>query len=169
MKKSLKSPEWILVISLLAILASIVLIAKINVHRAMIAISEADLKPSEMVAVLVEGAVRKPGIYQIIPGTPIQSVCKKAGLKRYADLKKIDLTARIEAPTHLVIQELSEIEVAIAGEVILPTQLRLPIGTRICDLKSKIQLTEQADSACFRSRRQLKDGEFFEIPKKTVE
>ena len=169
MKKSLQSSEWILALSLLAILASSILIAKVNVYRATTAIAEADLKPVEAVAVLIEGAVQRPGTYQVIPGTLTRTVLKKAGLKRHADLNGIDVTKRIEEATHLTIQEISEIEVAIGGEVVLPTQLRLPIGARVCDLKSKIQLTEQANPACLKSRRQLKNGEFFEIPKKTVE
>jgi hypothetical protein len=74
----------------------------------------------------------------------------------------------IEEPLHLVVEEFSEIVVRIKGAA-TPVELRVPTGSRISDLKSKVSLTAEADKAFFRRKRLLKNGEIIEVPKKTVE
>ncbi len=173
LKNSLVSSEWFLVLSLLAILASLVILAKINVYRASVLMDVRVLAPEEPVSITIEGAVSKPGTYKVIPGSTLAQVLKKARPKTYANLKEIDLTQRVKAPHTLVIEELSEITVFIDGAVESPQELRLPPKTRICDLKSKVQFTTDADpellKAFLKKRRELKDGEILWVPKKSVE
>lgn len=168
MKKSLHSSEWVLVASLLLIMASLVTIAKINATRAATTLSAYDLQPEE-ICITIEGAVCKPGEYKVLSGTPLHEAVRKARPKPFANLKKIPLTEIIEAPTHIEIGELSEIHISVGGAVSTPANLIVPVGTRICDLKSKVSLTAEADKAFFRRRKRLKEGEFIEVPKKTVE
>ncbi len=74
MKKSLESSEWLLISSLLAILLSLILIAKINTHRASVALSTQSSQSEECSAeirIFINGAVEKP-IELIVPtGTRI--------------------------------------------------------------------------------------------------
>ncbi len=168
-KKSLQSSEWLLVGSLLAILASLVLVAKINLYLSSETLSNFHLEPEKLIEISISGAVHKPGIYQISQGMPLEKALKKARPKKNACLKKLDLEQKVETPLQVVLEELSEIVVTIEGAVEEAVELRLEPGARICDLKSKIRLTEEADRRFFKRRRILKDGEKITIPKKSVE
>ncbi len=66
-------------------------------------------------------------------------------------------------------QILTEITVHVRGAVLEPAQLKMPVQSRICDLKSKISLASNADRTFFRRKKRLKNGEIIEVPKKTVE
>ena len=169
MKEKIKSSEWILVGSLLLIMASLVLIAKVNAYRVATTISEKDLKQEEIL-VSISGAVEKPGDYTVLlSGTTYGEVVRKARPKPFADLKKISLKEPIEAPVSLVIEELTEVKISLRGAVVKPIELTVPAGSRICDLRSKISLTAEADKAFFRRRKLLKEGDVIEVPKKTVD
>lgn len=168
MKKSLTSSEWILVASLILIMASLVVIAKVNAHRASSTLAIEDLEPEEIL-VTIEGAVAKPGTYSVPSGTTMESALRKARPKANANLKVLPLQQLIEAPLHLTLQELTEIAVSIRGAIAEPVEITLPAHSRICDLKSKVSFTTETDKRFFRRRRVLKDGEVVEVPKKTVE
>lgn len=168
MKKSIRSTEWLLAISLLAVMASLVIVSKINVHRADSTLAT-EGKEAEMIAVTIEGAVAKPGSYSVPAGTPVETVLRKARPKPWANLQKISLRQIVEAPINIVVEELSEIKVTVKGAVVECEEIVLPARSRICDLKSKIHLSEEADKGFFRKRRALKQGEIIEVPKKTVE
>ncbi len=168
MKKSLPSSEWLLVASLLMIMASLVVIAKVNAYRAASSITAKDLQQEE-IWVTIEGAVAKPGRYRALSGQTIGEVVRKARPNPFADLKKIPLKEIVEAPMQLQIEELSEVQVFIQGAVAEPVEIRVPARTRICDLKSKVSLTAEADKTFFRRRKMVKDGEILEVPKKTIE
>lgn len=168
MKKSLQSSEWLLIGSLLAIMASLVIIAKVNAYRAASTISIADLK-QEQILVTIAGAVAKPGEYSVLSGTPISEVLRKARPKPWANLQILPIKQVIEAPLHLNVEELTEITVSVRGAVDEPMKIVLPAKSRICDLKSKVSLTAEADKSFFRRRKVLKEGDVIEVPKKTVE
>ncbi len=166
MKSSLPSSEWVLVGSLLLVMISLVLIAKVNAHRACSILEQTG--PTE-VLVGVDGAVVKPGEYEVPVGTTIGSVLRKARPKANANLKIIPLNQPIEVATRLMVQELTEITVSVRGAVVEEKEIVLPVGSRICDLKSKVLCTAEADRRFFRRKKLLKDGQVLEVPKKTVE
>lgn len=168
MKKSLQSSEWFLVASLLLIMVSLVTISKISATKATSQLSVEE-KNQKKVLVTVEGAVKKPGSYFIEVGSSIQDVLKITKPLPNADLKKWLLLEEIQSDCRIEISELSEIVVSIKGAVVKPIELTLPVGSRICDLKSKILLSEDAEKAFFRRRKRLKNGDIICVPKKTVE
>ena len=168
MKKSLQSSEWVLAGSLLLIMASLVIIAKINVYRAASTLSSPDLQIEEIL-VAVSGAVKKPGEYHVPAGTPLEAVLRRAKPLPHANLKGLSLKEPIDAPRDLFVEELTEITVFVSGAVQEPMKLTLPARSRVSDLKSKVVLSPDADKSYFRRRRWLKNGEKIEVPKKTVE
>jgi protein involved in polysaccharide export with SLBB domain len=167
-KNSLLNSEWILVSSLLLILASLVVLAKINTYRAAILVETHKLEPVEAVAVTIEGAVARPGTYQIIPGTLMSQVLKKARPSHLADLTRFSANQRIKNPIHIQIEPLREITIYLEGEVTGSCEIHLPPESRLCDLKSKIEFTSLADQAFIQSlgkkRRRLKNGEILFVP-----
>ncbi len=168
MKNSLRSSNWFFSFSILLVIASFVLVAKINAHRASSVISEKVLEQEEIL-VTIHGAVAKPGEYKVLAGTTLGEVLQKTRPKPNANIKMIPLNELIVAPLTLEIAELSEITVWVRGAVTEPVEIVLPSNSRICDLKSKISLTHDAEKSFFKRRKRLRDGEIIEVPKKTVE
>lgn len=168
MKKSLYSSEWILVLSLLAIMASLVLIAQVNASRALSTLALDDAKEAD-VLVTVEGAVGKPGEYLVPSGTTVEQALRKAKPKPWANLQSLPLTKIIEEPLHIAVEELTEITVFVRGAVTEPLELTLPAQARVSDLKSKVSLSKDADKTFFRRKRMLKNREIIEVPKKGLE
>lgn len=164
MNKNLTSSEWFLAASLLAIMASLAAIAKINSGKAFSQIEAYEANQPKTVMVSVRGAVAKPGPYPMELGSSLIETARKAKPNRFANLQNLALEKTAEGTLVLDIQKLKEIEVLISGSVQNPGPVRLPAGSRLCDLKSKIQCSEQADRAFLKRRRLLKDGEIVEIP-----
>jgi hypothetical protein len=65
-----------------------------------------------------------------------------------------------------VVEELKELKIIVRGAVVDPGVIVMPLGARICDLKSKVVLGDEADKTFFKRRRLLKNGEIIEVPKK---
>jgi hypothetical protein len=166
LSQALRSSEIVLVGSLLLILFSVLLIAKTTAACSYTALDELTLPPHAPYPVTIDGAVKKPGIYQVLPGTPLKKIVKKSCPTRSADLKKIDLEALVEGPLEVHVGAITEIGVRIEGAVSAPLTLTLPVGTKVHDLRSKISLNPEADPTIFKSRRMLKDGEILTVPKK---
>ncbi len=168
MQKSLQSSEWILVASLLILLASLVAITRFHEHRKAAQLTLLAQTVEKPISISIEGAVQKPGIYSVLPGTRLGDAVKKSHPKRFANLRSLDLEQPVEMDLALHISELASIRVHIMGAVEYPVELEVPSGTRLCDLKSKIHYTPLADPSFLKSRRLLKDGEIIEVQKKVA-
>lgn len=166
--KKLRRSEWIVACSFFMIMCSLVLISKIYVYQARSLLFN-PLPEQRTVSVTVSGAVAKPGSYQVLVGTPVSQVLKRARLKPIADVQTIALNSLIEDASHLYIPEVTEVTVTVRGEVLMPQTITLPAGSRICDLKERISFTQEAEKSYFRRRKRLKNGEIIWVPKKTVE
>jgi hypothetical protein len=167
-ERKVRSSEWLLVVSLIFIMAALVVIAKVNAHRASSLIVSEDLK-QETVLVTIEGAVAKPGVYPVLAGSLVGEALRKARPKPLANLQILPLGQLVEGPLHIKVEELSEVTVYVVGAVVEPVEMVLPAGSRICDLKAKVNLTAEANKSFFRRRKLLKNGEKIVVPKKVVE
>ena len=167
--KSLHVSEWILVSSVLLLLVSFVVIAQCHAHRRASQLKFCLDTIEPMVTVSIEGAVLKPGSYSVSSGTRLGEVIKKSRPKRFADLRSVDAAVLVDANISLFIAELSTIRVRILGPGVDGADLEVPAGTRVCDLRSKIQWFPMADRAVLKSRRLLKDGEEIYVPEKGLD
>lgn len=145
------------------ILVSLIAIAKIQAWRYSY---ETSIKEQVKISVRVEGFVERPGIYEMVQGALVGDALKKAHPKRFADLRNIDLKAKIAASIDLKIEPLQSIAVHVRGAVKKPQTLELPPGTRLCQIKKIVELTEEGNEQFFKKRQQLSDGEIVEVPKK---
>jgi hypothetical protein len=159
MEKSLRSSEWTILLSFLLILASLFIFTRCKIHKTAAYLAAETIAPEELIPVTFQGAVAKPGTYPAPPGTLLKNIIKKCRPQKNADLSSIDLNRRIEAPLELVIAEKKEILVWIAWGSEEPVALRLPLGARLCDLKSKIYIDPILDDSILKKRRLLQDGE----------
>lgn len=149
MDKNLKQAEWIFVTTILLLMASLVIVGGVNAKKTSSLLSDHHFPSHEKCRVKIEGAVAKPGVYLVLPGTPLKTIIKKSSPMPYADLKKICMEERIEHSLNIEVETLNEINVTINGE-----QLSVPPGTRVCQLKKYMDVP---DHKIFKSRRILKD------------
>jgi DNA uptake protein ComE-like DNA-binding protein len=168
MKHSLSRSEWSFLAIFFLIMATLVLIAKVNITRAADTLRRIGAEKAE-IFVTIEGAVKRPGTYTVKEGASVKSILQKAGPKHTADLRNIPIKELVINSTHWVIPELKEIHVFIDGAVLSPSEEIMPVGSRICDLKSKVICTADADKSFFKRKRRLKNGEKIEVPKKALE
>ena len=164
MSKNLQSSEWIFVSAILILLATLIAISRLHEHRRALQIKLFTSKEEAPIHVSVEGAVLKPGCYEVTSGTLLKEVLRKSRPKRFANLREIDPEEVLKGDRFIQIEELTSIRVRVEGEVFSPIDLELPVGSRVSDLKVKIECTSHADRGFLKNRRLLKDGEIIEVP-----
>jgi len=167
-ESSVYASEWILVGSLALLFISLFVIATIRDGHKNFQIKNCLEDKVEPIEIDIRGAVLKPGRYSFLPGVRLKEVLKKSIPKKHADLRLFDLNKQIGESLEIVVTELSSISIRVEGAVMCPVDLMLPPGTRLCGIKSKIQLEEDADTNFLKKRRILKDGELILIPRRSV-
>ena len=166
MKKSLEASEWILSFSLILILASLFAISRFHEHRKKNQLTACRDAFAGLVDIAISGEVAHPGVFPAALGSRLGDTVKKSRPKCFADLRGIDLDRPVEKAIDLAIPRMSEILIRIEGAVAAPIDLLMPSGSRICDLKPKIECDSDADLRFFRKRRLLKNGETILIPQR---
>ena len=164
--KSLKSSEWLLVGSLLVLMASLLLLSRLHEHRAASQLKFFADKMEKLVTVTISGAVLNPGKFATSPEALLRDVIKKSKPKFFANLRPFGFEESVEQDRVIEIAELTMIQVYVSGAIIKPVEMEVPITTRLCDLKSKIQLTKNADQKFMKRRRVLRDGDKIIVPEK---
>lgn len=172
---SLSTSEWILSMSLFGFLLSLLIISKITSFRDLDRIKE--IRPAkaaiEILSVEISGCVQKPGVYQLLKGTTLRLALRKARPKPFADLSRVlelnsscylEVDTILEESCRIEIGALEEVRIQVEGFVRETLSLVLPAGSRICDLKNRVELTPEADQTFLRRRRMLKDGEVVKVP-----
>ena len=163
-KKTLKFSELFVISFFLILMVSMVLISRLSSAKAKSFLS--DFRPTKLVQVEISGEVLKPGSFEVEVGSSVGEVIKKARPKRFADLCGLDKDQIVCEKTVLEIPKLKEIRVYVVGEVAQPYEFLVEPGTRVCQLKSKISLSENGDPAPLSSRRILADCEKITILKR---
>jgi hypothetical protein len=122
--------------------------------------------PVVLVQVSIEGFVEKPDVYEFPVGTPMGEVLRKARPKRFADLRSIDQASPLTTSLQLKLEPLRSLQVHVTGAVVNSGTIEVEPGTRICHIKQKIQLSDEADLAFFKKRKFLADGDVIDVPLK---
>ena len=154
---------------MLLILSTFFLIAKNTSFRNLERLNQIKqplLVPS--ITVDVSGSVKKPGKIDVPQGSTIRTVLRKARLQSMADLTNIDWDQALESSCTLHVPALEKIVVVVKGSVEENVSIELPSGSRICDLKSRLKLSADADRAFFKRRKVLKNNEIIQVPSKNT-
>lgn len=161
-KSALASAESKTVGVFFVLLFSLFLIAKIHSYKVFSLIQKFDSE--KRIAVNVQGAVAKPGVYWVWPGTKWEEILRKVKPKPQADFDAIQLEERVEAEASLFLPERKEITVYIQRENKEILELKVPVESRICDLKTKGDWAKEGNASFWRKKRRLKHKEILEIP-----
>jgi hypothetical protein len=109
-EKSLKSSEWIIICSFFLIFSSLAFFAHIKAHRVSVLLSTTPIPSEKLIPVTFRGAVSKPGVYLVAPGTPLGEIIKKCRPKKNAHLELLNLMQTIEQPLELEIAVTPRVE-----------------------------------------------------------
>ncbi len=166
MKESLQTSEWIFFILIVALLTVVFTVSKITSCRSLELLDQKRRREEVQIAIAVSGCVKRPGTYKIVQGQPLSELLYKARPKPLADLSQLDLNGSLEEPCSIHVQQLEMVEVRVEGCVKENLSLEVAAGSRISDLKGRIELSADADKGFLRRRRILKNHEVLVVPKK---
>ncbi len=162
---SLQKSEWIFFVVILALISTVFTISKLTSARSLERLQKWEKKePLPEVWIELAGHVKRPGKYKLRPGECLGAALRKAGLKPFADLSGIDIALLPDRCMRFDIPEARTIHIRVEGCVKEILELEVDRGSRISDLKGKIEVTADADPKFFRKRRKLREGELVEIP-----
>lgn len=155
--------EWVIIGCFLLVMSTLVLVAKLQIMRESALILENPLPSHELCKIEIRGAVAKPGVYKVAPGVELKKVLRKSAPLPAADLRSINWDQRVERAMTIDIEKLKEIKVTIQAINSDSIHLVVPVGSRVCDLKSYAPAQGANKKQIFKSRRVLKDGEIIVV------
>lgn len=120
------------------------------------------LKP-QIINLYIDGAVAKPGSYQVKVGTLVKDVIAMAEPLPEADLRKIRPTTKARNGQSYQIPAHPTITVYLTGAVQSEGPLTVPKGTRLSELTQYALLKANADLEKINRKRYLKDNESINI------
>jgi hypothetical protein len=161
--RSLTRSEWIFGFGIAIILVSFLIISKRTGFESLRYLHYAP-RAAKPITVNIQGAVHKPGACVVPSDSTLRFVLRKARLRPDADLSNLDLDSILADCSEVVIPALNQISIAVSGCVEQEGAVTLAAGSRICDLKGKVTLTTDADSAFLHRRKILKNHETVQIP-----
>ena len=160
----LKPSEWIFLLAVISLIFSTVWISKKTSFRSL---SSVELpQPISKIQIEVAGCVRHHGPFEVMAGTSVRSILRKAQPQKMADLTRIDLNTALESSTRIEVPMLECIEVTVEGCVKDKVHLKMPMDSRICDLFDHVVPASDADPAFFKRKRRLKNLDVIQVPRR---
>lgn len=156
----LPTREWIAVAVLVVFMTGLV---------ALVLFSEEDSQPDTLLAphycvsqeieVIIEGAVAHPGVHLLMRGSVLKDLLSKAEPLPEADLSRLKPERKLRPGQTIRVPQRAMITVHVEGAVKKEGPIRLPKGSRLCDLADNISFTEGANLKPLKKKRRLRDGE----------
>ncbi|MCE2983634.1 MAG: SLBB domain-containing protein [Parachlamydia sp.] len=151
--------EWLIVALLILAFGLLTITTLIQNHRIPSTTQMIDIS-FDLVEVTVQGAVEKPGVYELNKGRKIKDLWLLCGPLPEADLKGFKPNSYLRDGQTLKVPAKEMITIYLKGAVSKETSLQVEKGTRLYELKDKIEFLPQADFEKMKnSRRLLKDQE----------
>jgi len=123
---------------------------------------------SQEISIWIEGAVDKPGSYQVKRGATLQDVLALVKVKDDADLRRLKFHKKVRNGQVIKIPQIALITIFLEGEVETPGAVILPKGSILSDLIPRVKFHAEADVKKLNKKRRLKDGETICISKKKI-
>jgi SLBB domain len=162
-RKQLRLRDWWMVCAIVVVLASLGLIGLLN-RQPKLEESSFCLAPSPKVR--VEGAVARPGTYQMGPDASVADLLERAGVLEGADVKGLRMRRRLKDGEQLVIGERDLVRVVVRGEVKREGEYELFAPATVGDLLKQVELTDMAQTRSLKRREILAEGVEIQIPRR---
>lgn len=160
----LPAREWIAVVVLLLFMMGLVALVLFSQEDAL---PESLLPPhycvSQELEVIIEGAVAHPGAYQMPKGSLLKDLFAKAEPIPEADLSRMKAERKLRQGQIIRVPHRAMITIHLEGAVKQSGPLRLPKGSRLCDLVDCVSFAEGADLKPLKKKRRLKEGEVIAV------
>lgn len=163
MSKKLPFHEWMILVLILGLMATLFLFSFLSSNSAKNVLDQTSF--GRKVPVTILGAVKKQGCHYIPVGSDMEYALRKAKPSKEADLSALDLKKKIHESAKIIVPRLKSWTIYITGAAHESGAIRIPLNTRVCDLKKILSLCEDADLQSLKSRRYLKHEEVIWIPK----
>lgn len=114
----------------------------------------------------IEGAVAKPGVYQVAKGQTLKELLEMAEVLPEASLKGLKLNSKLRRGQVIHIPTQAMIQIYIQGAVKHPGPVTVPKGSRLNMLLDKVEFHDDADTHFLQKKRYLHAGEVIDVPLK---
>lgn len=156
--------EWLAVISVVGFLFILTLIVVCKGPLDIKKEGDPHYLKAQSVDIYIDGAVAKPGKYQVKVGSLLKDVIALAEPTADADLRKLRLSSKARNGQNYTVPSKPTIRVFISGAVTNEGPVVVPKGTRLFEIAEYISLNPNADLKKINRKRILKDNERLEIP-----
>lgn len=163
-KPSLFIHEWLAIAVIIGLMVMLTAISRpVSIPLVSTTDNRHHLLPSHL-EIIIDGAVENPGKYQLIKGSLLQDLLDQAKVLPTAELKRLNLKAKLRKGQVIHIPTQEMVTVYLEGAVIKPGPYYFPKGTRLMDLKEKDLFSSEADLKFLTKKRRLKHNEVLSIP-----
>lgn len=162
--------EWLAVVIIAGFLFLLTLVVIIRRDGSHLFVEQSDtrlhhLKP-QTVNLYIDGAVARPGSYEVKAGTLVKDVIALADPLPEADLRKIRPASKARNGQSFTVASRPTITVHITGAVQVEGAHTIPKGTRLFEIANYVVLKAGADKDKINRKRYLKDNEKIFVPEK---
>jgi hypothetical protein len=161
--------EWLAIVVLLSVIATLISIALLNRPHIDMSINNANAvfcqSSGDAIQVSIDGAVAHPDTYVMKKGATLRELFAIAEPLPEARLNRFHLDRTLADGESLFIGKQKMVTVYIQGAVKTPQTLIVRQGTPMCDLEALVTLEEDAKVSFLHKKRKLKDGETITIPR----
>lgn len=163
-KPSLMVHEWLAIATIIGFLG---MLTMISVSRSTAPLPVDTETPHHIIdpfiTVSIAGAVELPGSYKVKKGALIQEVLEQAKVLPEADLKRININAKLRNGQSLYVTKIEQLTIYIQGAVQTPGPVLVPKGTRLIDLAKFAAFNENANLKPLQKQRRLKNNEVIHV------
>jgi DNA uptake protein ComE-like DNA-binding protein len=163
-KPSLLIHEWLAIAIIIGLLAMLTIISKPASISPLSSPENFHYLAPTHIEMAIDGAVERPGKYHLKKGSLLQDLLDQAKILPTAELKHLNLKAKLRKGQVVHVPSQEMITVYLEGAVIKPGPYQFLKGTRLMDLKDRDLFTSGADLKLLNKKRRLKHNEVLSIP-----
>lgn len=164
--KNLPAHEWLIIVLLIVTLLMLTFITFIWNKSELPPTTVSHALSNELVQVTIQGAVKKPGIYEFPKGANLKQLVATAEPLPEANLERLKMNSKLRDGQLVKIPLQRWINIKLEGAVAHPGTIKVKQGTLLEDLVDFVQFQPDADLDKLQKKRRLRDEEVIIVPKR---
>ena len=162
---SLRVHEWLAIALVLGFLVGLTTLTSINRSRESVKLNcELYSRQFSGFDVYIKGAVDHPGVYHIQSEMKMRKLLNLAQLKSHADIRRFNPETVVKKSRVINVPAKEMITITLKGAVKAQKSLSLPKNSRLEDLITQGEFSDDADLNALKKKRRLKAGEVVVVP-----